>query len=325
MDPITHAVSGAVLARALPRYHLPPSQVMLLAVLAMLPDADYILTFISDTIYLRYHRGITHSILMLPLWTWLLYAMLNKTRTAIPAWLIAAAIALHIGLDLITSFGTMILAPFSDWRAALDLVFIIDPMFTGLLALPLLLSIFQRRRARRLAWISLLLMFAYLGGTLVLHQRALQLAQREQPAAIAVHALPQPFSPFRWQLIATYPDHYRRALVDMWPAFPGSSVAFSNGFAQRFSGDVRPPDALQWQTMGAMRALPGVRALPGAYFYLWFARFPVLLEKKPGLLVFGDLRFGAGAIPDSPFRLEIRLTPKPRAWLAWQGQRSPVD
>lgn len=287
----------------------------------MLPDADYILTFISDTIYLQYHRGITHSILMLPLWTWLIYALLAKTRSAIPAWLIAAAIALHIGLDLITSFGTMILAPLSDWRATLDLIFIIDPLFTACLLSPLLLAVIWKKHTRALAMVSFVLMCAYLGLTLIMHHSAIKLAQENQPSARQVNALPMPFSPFRWQLIASYPDYYSRAAVDFLPDFPGSTLLFPDSFVHKFSGNVQPPTQLAWRQFPAMRAQPDIKGLPGIAFYSWFARFPILLEHRPEQWIFGDLRFGAGSNPDSPFRLEIDTDKQPRAWLIWRENR----
>jgi len=292
----------------------------------MLPDADYILTFISDTTYLQYHRGITHSILMLPLWTWLIYALISKTRTAIPAWLIATAIALHIGLDLITSFGTMVLAPFSDWRAALDLVFIIDPLFTACLLIPLLLAFIWKQYARTLAIAGFILMGAYLGLTLMMHHAAMQLVRNDQPSALEYNALPMPFSPFRWQLVASYPDHYSQAAVDFLPDFPGDTLFFPDSFVRQFSDNVHQPSVrLAWRQFPAMRAQPGIRRLPGIVFYSWFARFPILLEHSPKQWVFGDLRFGAGSNPDSPFRLEINEGTEPRAWLIWRGdQRSEL-
>ena len=310
------------------RHSLPRGGIILLALLAMAPDADYLLRLISDTFYLQHHRGITHSILMLPLWTWLIYSLLPARRRDYPAmpWLIAAALALHITLDLITSFGTMIYAPFSDARIAWDLVFIIDPLFTGILALPLLCALIWRRRARVFALASLLFMASYTGLALIMHHAAVTIVRQEQPAADAVDALPQPFSPFRWQLVASYPDHYSRTVIDLLPGFPGSGVLFPDSFVRRFSGDIHPSGELQWQQLPAMRSQPDIGTLPGVSFYRWFARFPVLLEKGPDKLVFGDLRFGAGAIADSAFRLEINLGKvTPKAWLVWHtGERSAI-
>jgi inner membrane protein len=87
---------------------------------------------------LENHRGVTHSLILLPLWalalSWLLAKILREPR----GWralygITAMAIGLHIAGDLITSYGTMILAPFSDWRAGIGTTFIIDLWFTGII------------------------------------------------------------------------------------------------------------------------------------------------------------------------------------------------
>jgi len=286
----------------------------------MLPDADYILTFISDTVYLQYHRGITHSILLLPLWTWLLYAILHKTRTAIPAWLIATAIALHIGLDLITSFGTMILAPFSDWRAASDLVFMIDPLFTACLLLPLIAGLVFRQYMRRLAICALMLSGSYLLLTGWAHHRAMAIVRHAHPDAVSHAALPLPFSPFRWQLIAVWSDHYEYAGINLIPSFPGSAPFSPESLVQTYMPPLNTVvNPLQWQALPAMQNVPDIEELPGISFYRWFARFPVLLEKDASHIEFGDLRFGAGGkAAEAPFRLYIKLDTTPQAWLIWQ-------
>ena len=328
MDPLTHALSGSVLARALPGKPLPTRYVILLVLFTMAPDADFVLKFISDTTYLQYHRGITHSLLMLPLWAWLFYALTPAKRAEqkLAPWLIGIAIAMHIFLDLITSFGTMLLAPVSDWRAALDLVFIIDPLFTACLLLPLLAAIFLPKKARALAVTALLLAASYLGLTVWAHERALELARSEQPGAQAYAALPLPFSPFHWQLIASWPDHYKRSAVNLWPDFTGSTPFFSQTFIDRTMPPLQAPDRLAWQYLPAMQATPGIDNLPGVDFYRWFSRFPVLLERDERHIEFGDLRFGAGIEgAEAPFTLDIELGDKPAAWLIWrEGRRSEL-
>ncbi len=322
MDPLTHALSGAALARALPGQPLPRSQVMLLIVLAMAPDADFVLKFISDAIYLEYHRGITHSVLMLPLWIWLIHALLPGQRSAAPLtpWLIGLALAMHILLDLITSFGTMIMAPFSDWRAALDLVFIIDPLFTGCLLLPLLLMLLCKKQARKLAITALVLMGGYLATVGVMHQKALDIARVAQPDAGQLTALPLPFSPFHWQLIASFPDHYRRASVNLAPGFSGTASLFPEKLASPYLAHIKPPESLIWQRLLRMDSLTFTEKLPGMDFYRWFARFPVLLEQHADYIEFGDLRFGAGIRgTHASFRLHIERGHKPRAWLVWRN------
>ena len=95
--------------------------------------------------YLAQHRGVTHSLILLPLWallfSWILAKILREPR----GWralygVTAMGIGLHIAGDWITGFGTMVFAPFSDWRAALGTTFIIDLWFSGIIVAGLLVS-----------------------------------------------------------------------------------------------------------------------------------------------------------------------------------------
>lgn len=291
----------------------------------MAPDADYVLRLISDTAYLQYHRGVTHSILMLPLWAWLSLSLFRRSRRKHPLlpWLIALVIACHIVFDLITSFGTMIFAPLSDARLAWDLVFIIDPLFSATLAIPLAAGLWLQQRQRMCAAIALTGMGLYLLLTVYSHQQALEMTRARFPAAEAVHALPLPFSPFHWQLIASFPDHYQRAAVDMLPGFPGSSIVFTPSFAAPYLAPLREPARLQWQLLPSMQRLPGVDDLPEVVFYRWFARFPAIMREDASGLEIGDLRFGAGLWPADPFRLHIDYKPVPSSRLEWNVIAKP--
>jgi len=73
----------------------------------------------------------------------------------------------------------------------------------------------------------------------------------------------------------------------------------------------------------AMRTVAGVEQLPGTAFYLWFARYPVLLKRNSDYIDFGDLAFGSGAPGVRPsFQLHIELKGEhPHAWLIWRGKR----
>jgi len=311
-----------------------------LILLTMAPDADIVLRLFSDTLYLQHHRGLTHSLLMLPLWGWLAFSLSSTRIRQNPAmpWMIALALLMHIGLDLLTTFGTMLFAPISDWRASLDLLFIIDPLFAACLLLPLLAGFICKQQKRKLGVLSLLLMFSYLGLVYNNQQQAIDLARTEQPGATAYNALPLAFSPFNWQLIAIYPDYYMRASVNLKPGFTGTALLFDKAFVTGIlSTQISGPDHLSWQQLPAMQTAQAAEGLPGTAFYQWFARYPVLLKQSDSAIEFGDLAFGAGAPGVHPsFRLHIDLNGKPaeipaidahagtperqpRAWLIWRG------
>jgi inner membrane protein len=342
MDPLTHAISGVALARAFPKHPLPRKQIIFLVLITMMPDADVVLRLFSDAIYLQHHRGLTHSLLMLPLWTWLVYSLSSsriKQQPMMP-WLIGGALLLHICLDLITSYGTMILAPFSDWRASFDLIFIIDPLFTSCLLLPLLLGLIWKEKRRFLAATGFILMLCYLGLAWINLQQAIELARKAHPHANSYNALPMAFSPFNWQLIAEYPDHYARAAVSLNEEFSGTQALFDNTFATSLiSTKMTGPNDIFWQELPAMHTLKDMDKLPGTAFYTWFARYPVLLKHNDIFIEFGDLAFGAGA-PGvrQTFQLYIDLQgnnrtdhatttahtageQRPQAWLIWRRNR----
>ncbi len=157
MDTFTHAFAGALLGKGLfttnksetPAEFSPQSRVAIFAVTiaSAFPDIDIIYDIFSrdDMAVMKYHRGITHSFILLPLWAlllaWLVRAGARRFGIAAPsfAWMAlatAVGLASHLLLDLVTSFGTMIWSPISNARPAWDLVFILDFTLTALFLVP---------------------------------------------------------------------------------------------------------------------------------------------------------------------------------------------
>ena len=111
--------------------------------------------FVGPVEYLLTHRGVTHSVLLLPLWallySWILAKVLREpNRGGKAGWralygVTALVLAAHIAGDLITSFGTIIFAPLSDWRAGIGTTFIIDLWFSGIIVAGLLASALLRK------------------------------------------------------------------------------------------------------------------------------------------------------------------------------------
>jgi len=160
MDTITHGIAGALIGKAVFRgddlFAFRPMNrgrivTWSLMLGAMFPDSDVIRDIFSrdKLLMITWHRSITHSLLLLPLWALLLawitgtFAKWRKRETpsfAALTGIYAVGILSHILLDLVTSFGTMIWSPL-DWsRPAWDMIFIIDFTFTGILLLPQLLA-----------------------------------------------------------------------------------------------------------------------------------------------------------------------------------------
>jgi membrane-bound metal-dependent hydrolase YbcI (DUF457 family) len=160
MDTITHGIAGALIGKALFRgKDMFASQPMnrgriitwSLMIGAIFPDSDVIRDIFSsnELLIVTWHRSITHSLLMLPLWAVVL-ALLTQLFVKSRKWkapsfsaltfLYAAGILSHILLDLVTAFGTMIWSPFEWSRPAWDLVFIVDFTLTAIFLVPQLLA-----------------------------------------------------------------------------------------------------------------------------------------------------------------------------------------
>ena len=118
MDTLTHALSGALLARATePRAtrpgQLPGATRMWVGFwAAAFPDGDFVLRLIDPLLYLTTHRGITHSVVLLPLWALGLGAAFYYLTRRRYSWralvgVCAMAIGAHIVGDVITAFGTI--------------------------------------------------------------------------------------------------------------------------------------------------------------------------------------------------------------------------
>jgi inner membrane protein len=316
MDTLTHALSGAVLGRATAGLGGSALSVRRRVwfgfFVAAFPDIDFLLRpFVEPITFLNLHRGVTHSILLLPLWTLLLawisgrFSRNYHIRDYLA--LAAMALAIHIGADVITAYGTMIFAPFSNYKATIPTTFIIDPWFTGILVAGLVMSWF-RRSSRLPAIISLMALVGYVGFQYTLHHSAKELGSRHAQAQGVKEyrptALPQPLSPFNWNIFIETEETYQLAAVNLRrkkdePAAPTA------GWIRRLLASYRPPDDLRWQTFHKFGPAPEQRPLARAAWhsdamadYRKFARFPRLLgiDQNDGAICawFMDLRFTMG-------------------------------
>jgi inner membrane protein len=160
MDTITHGIAGALISKAAfgGRDLFPPSAIekkrlttWALMIGAIFPDSDVLREFFSNNpmLMITWHRSLTHSLLLTPIWSVLLAGLTG----AIARWrkwktpsflaltgLYAVGILSHIFLDLLTTYGTMIWSPLEWSRPAWDILFIVDFTFTAILLIPQLLA-----------------------------------------------------------------------------------------------------------------------------------------------------------------------------------------
>lgn len=324
MDTITHALSGALLARAMGRgVRAPgvPTTAQLVAagtVAAAFPDTDIVTSMFSSLAYLTAHRGVTHSFLMLPLWAVLL-ALLMGVLTRKPLrgflWVCGAGLAIHIVGDLITSFGTMVLAPLSDRRFSIGTTFIIDLILTGIIVLGLLASAIWRR-SRVPAILGLAVLCGYIGFQGWMRAQAesfgLEVARAQGWEDAQVVALPRPPLPTNWTVVISRGEQYRFAHVNLWRRdMPVANP--DDRLIARLHAGFGPRAAVQWHAAtryGDDATLqPLVRDAwnaAGLGVYRWFAELPALHRVEIGnpsaCVWFEDLRFLTPGRPTVPFR-----------------------
>jgi membrane-bound metal-dependent hydrolase YbcI (DUF457 family) len=175
MDTITHGIVGALIGKAFfaddvapnaPSWREAPRTAGRVAILsatlgAMFPDIDVFAGPLAHNslAMITWHRSITHSLVMLPVWAVLL-ALLTGASARFWRWpapplttlilIYAVALASHIFLDLITNFGTMIWSPLDYTRPAWDWLFIIDLLLTSAALVPQLAAWAYRRPERAL-------------------------------------------------------------------------------------------------------------------------------------------------------------------------------
>lgn len=312
MDTITHALSGALVGRAAAlrgRGAVTTRDCVVLGcAAAAFPDADVVLSLASPLAYLYHHRGATHSIVLLPLWGLLLAwiaARLRGNRAALPVYFLIASLAIgtHILGDLITSFGTMLLAPVADTRFELGTTFIIDLWFTGII-LAALIAAGLARRSRLPAVVGLAVLCGYVVFQWTQKQRAIEFgaayAAAQGSSLARVNALPRPVSPFNWMVIVTEPDRYHYAFVNLRRT-ETPAIAEDAGFVARLDGHYLPLGEARWQQLPRFGGETGRAIAMEAWsherfgFYRWFAAFPFVSMVEPGnpstCVWFRDLRF----------------------------------
>ena len=227
MDTITHALLGAAISGAV--FGEKPGRGALLAGAAVsaLPDADIVLASLGEFASLQYHRAETPSFILTLLAAPLLGAGFSLAFSAgkyMLRWFLLCLVCLyaHIVLDLLTSWGTEVFAPFHRSRYAWDALPIVDIFFS----LPLLGSLLCwllpiSLRSKRICAASVLLWCcAYTALGLFMNQKAQKIAAEALPEGFVpqeTRAIPSIGTVFLWNVVSKdAAGNYFTALVSTW-------------------------------------------------------------------------------------------------------------
>lgn len=309
MDPVTQGLLGAAVTGALMHERLGRRAWLYGALSGMAPDLDVLIRSPDDPLMaLRYHRHFTHSLAFIPVGGVLCalpWVLRKRWRPQARDIVIAMVLGwgTHGILDAFTSYGTQLYWPFSDTRVAWSWIGIVDPVYTGILAVGVFLAV--RRGSPRPGWIALMLSSLYMafGGV----QRARVIAQTEALATKRGHelervdAFPSPMTNVVWR--STY-EFEGRMYIDQVraPWYAGTHV-IEGGSVARVTVDDLP--AAVRDDAGALAAFRTMEWFSGQ----WLGRMP------DDATALGDYRFAV--VPHSVTAMwGARLRP---------GEQPPVE
>ena len=143
MDTGTHIVMGlalgglATLDPVVVESSATASSVLIATIIgSQAPDIDTVLKLKNNAIYIRNHRGITHSIPAVLLWPILITASIYlffPEANLLHLWLWTfGAVFLHVFVDIFNAYGTQALRPFSSKWLALGIINTFDPFIFGI-------------------------------------------------------------------------------------------------------------------------------------------------------------------------------------------------
>lgn len=307
MDTITQGLLGAVTAQLGFRTRLGRSATWVAAITAAVPDLDVLAAGLLKAAGVDvgpfdrqvYHRGITHSLLVMPVLAFMVAGIWWAFRRRQFGWLflccLVAALS-HPLLDWCTTYGTQLLAPVSSRRFAIDAVPIVDLIYTPLLILTLLGSWTIRKLGRRrgrsgvaAAWVGFGLSVAYLAAGRVMHDtavsRGLQAYRRarvtqpgNETGGVTTSAHPGLGSIFVWRVVVRSPDRWY--------------VGRTHTLFDR-------PIRLRSRRHDDDRFVRAAREEEQVELFHWFADGSVRAESRKvdgrRIVDFHDMRYGAGA------------------------------
>jgi inner membrane protein len=157
LDTITHTLFGITIYGAAKKDEMTLKEKRALLFTSIVgsqaPDSDIIVEFteIGKQMSLMWHRGLTHSIFLVPLWAFLIYTVCKwifKVQDRRLFYIGLLAVFIHDTSDLFNAWGTGYLEPFSHIRITFGTIPIIDFVFWGIFLIGTLVLFFKKSLSR---------------------------------------------------------------------------------------------------------------------------------------------------------------------------------
>lgn len=174
------------------------------------PDVDTVLKLRNNAVYIRHHRGITHSIPAVLLWPilisftlWLIVPEVNLLHLWLWTFL---AVFLHVFVDIFNAYGTQAFRPFSRKWVALGIINTFDPIIFALHCIGIVLWIIGANPVITFSIMYFIIILYYIARYQV--QRAVKSAVRNTiPDEQTVIVAPT-MRFFQWRVAAASKTHY---------------------------------------------------------------------------------------------------------------------
>ena len=217
MDTATHFVMGVSLGGlALVDPVVADNYAMFAGVMAatvlgqQAPDTDTILKLRNNAVYIRHHRGITHSIPATLLWPLAITAVISlfiPDVNYLHLWMWAQiAVALHVFVDIFNAYGTQAFRPFSKKWVAFGIINTFDSYIFAIHCIAIVLWIVGANPVTTFLTMSVVLVLYYILRFLL--QRAVRNAVHHalQDEEYVIVAPTMRF--FYWRVAAASKTHY---------------------------------------------------------------------------------------------------------------------
>lgn len=217
MDTGTHLVMGIALGGlAMADPAVANDTVTMTAVIAgtiigsQIPDIDTVLKLRDNAVYIRHHRGATHSIPAVLAWPillsgalWFIFPEVNLLHLWLWTFL---AVVLHVFVDIFNSYGTQALRPFSNKWVALGVINTFDPIIFGAHVIALMIWAFGANPVWTISILYIVLVFYYISRFAL--QSAIKHAIRNTlPGATEIFVAPT-MRYFHWRIAADTDKHH---------------------------------------------------------------------------------------------------------------------
>ncbi|NRD76819.1 metal-dependent hydrolase [Bacillus sp. BRMEA1] len=233
------------------------------------PDFDFIYLAKGKGSYFRNHRALSHSVLLLPLWS---IAISGSTYFFFPTasfphlflWTLLA-VMLHVFFDLFNVHGTQVLHPFSKKWIAFDSLPLLDPTillahFLGFILLPF----FDPGKVFLIIYLFIFLYLAVRTLSTVLTKRKLNCHFRN---SIRIKLIPR-ITLLNWDIIIETNEDYLFGVYSEGSLLIEHSFSKKIDFPELVSNSKNHPAVSDFLS-STQYAYPFVRARKNGYFIFW--------------------------------------------------------